>query len=127
MQVKFSKEKNGYNRAEVDRYIELLRAEYVKACEKYAELGERLKETEDARGTLTDTMVTVGNVSTLVEQRAKEGADRMLAEARVRADQILADAYAKTAAVSRAHEVAQDSLRSIYNMIKPLVEKNGGS
>jgi DivIVA domain-containing protein len=122
MQVKFSKEKNGYNRAEVDRYIELLRGEYVKVCEKYAELGERLKETEDVNGDLTNTMLTVNNVSTLMEEKAKQNSERMLAEARVRADQILADAYAKTTAVTRAHEVAQDGLKSIYNMIKPLVE-----
>ena len=93
----FSEQKHGYDKQEVDLYIELIRTEYAKVHASYTELIEKVQELEVFQGNVKNVIIS-----------AQADADNLRAEAEKKADEIILSSQAKAEGIT----AEADSLRS---------------
>jgi cell division initiation protein len=147
MMPAFTAEKRGYNKQEVDTYIDFIRAEYDKArdlCEQLAErnqtLTQRVQTLEKSAADQQDVaraMITAQKAARDTELTAREQAAELLKAAQRQAEDILREAQtnanAKTAEadeksrqiLTRFNIERQEiyaELQKIHNRLQPLME-----
>ena len=116
MMPEFEAEKRGYNKQQVDEYIDILRGEYDKIaglCKEYYARIEALEAKEASQEDIARALLAAQSFASKLEKDAKIKAEQIINEAKVtegaakkketqilanaqrKADQIIADAQTK--------------------------------
>lgn len=143
-QKRFHVSVRGYERKEVDDFLDQVRDEMEGLMRDVTELrefrqsyDERMREYRDREETLKNTMVTTQKLAEDLKVNARKEADVIVKEAQVRAQQIIAKAQEEKVALEaqinelrrRKHHFAQD-LRKVIQMHLEMVnfeETEGGA
>ena len=92
MKTLFKEKMLGYDKQEVDMYIENLRNEYVKVTENLKILSEKLAEYEAEQSELQEVLLTARATAKAILSEAEEKAERIDVKCRARSQRIVSDA-----------------------------------
>jgi len=118
----------GYERAEVDLFLEQVRDEMEKLVRENAELGEfrqgyddRVREFRSREETLKNTLITTQRLAEDIKETARREADAIIKDAQVRAQQIIAKAQEEKVRLDAdIHELGRRKHHAVLDLKKML-------
>ena len=142
-QKKFHLSLRGYDRKEVDEFLNLVRDEMEGLIREVTDLrefrktyDERMQEYRDRESTLKNTLVTTQKLAEDLKLNARKEAEIIVKDAQVRAQQIIAKAQEEKVALDsqinelkrRKHHFAQDLRKTIQTHLEMIrYEETAGS
>ena len=88
----FSEQKHGYDKQEVDLYIELIRSEYAKVHTSYTELIEKVQDLEVFQGNAKNVILSAQTAADNLRDEAEKKAEEIIASSQAKAEGITAEA-----------------------------------
>ena len=127
-QKKFLISFRGYERAEVDLFLEQVREEMERLVRENAELAEfrqgydeRVREFRSREETLKNTLVTTQRLAEDIKETARKEADAVIKDAQVRAQQIIAKAQEEKVRLDAdIHELGRRKHHAVLDLRKLL-------
>lgn len=106
MEQRFRKGFRGYDREEVDRFIELTAENLEEAIKKTTILEEKLKmmtrqlsEHEEREALLKEAITTAQSISGEMKESATKEAELIISEARIKAEELVREAHQRVATI----------------------------
>jgi len=127
---KFSKEFNGYNKSEVNDFLNEVIRETEKLLKKLenqqAEINSLKKDIvhyQDLERSLNLALTNAQNVGENIRRMANSESDRIIEEARMNASRIVNDALIRSEKIELKREQAERNLRVFKNRLRSIVEQ----
>ena len=127
---KFSTSTNGYNKMEVNAFVNEVVTEYEKMLNnlkardaKIKYMQEKLKQYESMESTLNKALLDAEDSSTQIRKLAKEEANMIIADAKKNASRIVNDSLIKAEKVDLETEQLKQRLKIYKSRIKQTIEE----
>ena len=127
---KFSTSTNGYDKMEVNAFVNEIITEYEKMLNnlkardaKIKYLQEKLKQYESMENTLHKALLVAEDSSTQIRKLAKEEANMIIADAKKNASRIVNDSLLKAEKVDLETEQLKQRLKLYKSRIKQTIEE----
>ena len=125
----FERERNGYNRQEVDMYVAKLRDEYEKVHYFCTKLQNRIHEEVSSNANQDDiacVMIAAQRFAREIRQDAQESAERMVAKAKSRAGHMISEALDRAEQIMKHAEQSRDEVKNqLQEILETLSQANG--
>lgn len=112
--IKFEEAKRGYNKEQVDGYIETINAEYQKLLTEYKALEDELEETEN------NTSHNEAIASALIN--AEISKKQIIAKAQFDAKRIIKDANCKIEELSMKRNIILDEIEKLSKILNDILD-----
>lgn len=127
---KFNTSTNGYDKMEVNAFVNEIITEYEKMLNnlkardaKIKYLQEKLKQYESMENTLNKALLVAEDSSTQIRKLAKEEANMIIADAKKNASRIVNDSLLKAEKVDLETEQLKQRLKLYKSRIKQTIEE----
>lgn len=123
-EVRFDKQRGGYDRQQVDRYIEMLSKEYKTVCAKYTAVCDKHQKLYDSYNKLKQQSEGLKTNSSVISKTlvdAEVMAHQIIAKAEAEAEKIKADAYIQKVAAERSVELKNEYLTQTIKQLQGLL------
>lgn len=127
---KFNYEANGYNRAEVNKFVTDVIKEtegIIKKCKdqkkEIADLKEKLSHYEDLENTLKQSLINAEKTADNVKRLAREEADIIVSDAKHNASRIVGESLLKARKIEQEADRLEKNVKIFKRKLKIIVEQ----
>lgn len=127
---KFNYEANGYNRAEVNKFVTDVIKEtegIIKKCKdqkkEIADLKEKLSHYEDLENTLKQSLINAEKTADNVKRLAREEADIIVSDAKHNASRIVGESLLKARKIEQEADTLEKNVKIFKRKLKIIVEQ----
>ena len=127
---KFNYEANGYNRAEVNKFVTDVIKEtesIIKKCKdqkkEIADLKEKLSHYEDLENTLKQSLINAEKTADNVKRLAREEADIIVSDAKHNASRIVGESLLKARKIEDEADRLEKNVKIFKRKLKIIVEQ----
>ena len=127
---KFNYEANGYNRAEVNKFVTDVIKEtegIINKCKdqkkEIADLKEKLSHYEDLENTLKQSLINAEKTADNVKRLAREEADIIVSDAKHNASRIVGESLLKARKIETAADTLEKNVKIFKRKLKIIVEQ----
>lgn len=127
---KFNYEANGYNRAEVNKFVTDVIKEtegIIKKCKdqkkEIADLKDKLSHYEDLENTLKQSLINAEKTADNVKRLAREEADIILDNAKHNASRIVGESLLKARKIEQEADTLEKNVKIFKRKLKIIVEQ----
>ena len=127
---KFNYEANGYNRAEVNKFVTDVIKEtegIIKKCKdqkkEIADLKEKLSHYEDLENTLKQSLINAEKTADNVKRLAREEADIIISDAKHSASRIVGESLLKARKIENEADTLEKNVKIFKRKLKIIVEQ----
>lgn len=127
---KFNYETNGYNRREVNEFIDNVIKETEEIISKFKEsqieiekLKQELDHYKSMEESLKDAIIRAEEVGDNIKKVAREEADRIIADSKNDASRIVNEALLKAEKIEIKNEVIENSMKIFKRKLKLIMEQ----
>ena len=127
---KFNYEANGYNRAEVNKFVTDVIKEtegIIKKCKdqkkEIADLKEKLSHYEDLENTLKQSLINAEKTADNVKRLAREEADIIVSDAKHNASRIVGESLLKARKIETDADTLEKNVKIFKRKLKIIVEQ----
>ena len=127
---KFNYEANGYNRAEVNKFVTDVIKEtegIIKKCKdqkkEIADLKEKLSHYEDLENTLKQSLINAEKTADNVKRLAREEADIIISDAKHNASRIVGESLLKARKIEQEADTLEKNVKIFKRKLKIIVEQ----
>ena len=127
---KFNYEANGYNRAEVNKFVTDVIKEtegIIKKCKdqkkEIADLKEKLSHYEDLENTLKQSLINAEKTADNVKRLAREEADIIISDAKHNASRIVGESLLKARKIENEADTLEKNVKIFKRKLKIIVEQ----
>ena len=127
---KFNYEANGYNRAEVNKFVTDVIKEtegIIKKCKdqkkEIADLKEKLSHYEDLENTLKQSLINAEKTADNVKRLAREEADIIVSDAKHNASRIVGESLLKARKIEQEADTLERNVKIFKRKLKIIVEQ----
>ena len=127
---KFNYEANGYNRAEVNKFVTDVIKEtegIIKKCKdqkkEIADLKEKLSHYEDLENTLKQSLINAEKTADNVKRLAREEADIIVSDAKHNASRIVGESLLKARKIEDEADTLEKNVKIFKRKLKIIVEQ----
>ena len=127
---KFNYEANGYNRAEVNKFVTDVIKEtegIIKKCKdqkkEIADLKEKLSHYEDLENTLKQSLINAEKTADNVKRLAREEADIIISDAKHNASRIVGESLLKARKIEDEADRLEKNVKIFKRKLKIIVEQ----
>ena len=127
---KFNYEANGYNRAEVNKFVTDVIKEtegIIKKCKdqkkEIADLKEKLSHYEDLENTLKQSLINAEKTADNVKRLAREEADIIVSDAKHNASRIVGESLLKARKIENEADTLEKNVKIFKRKLKIIVEQ----
>ena len=127
---KFNYEANGYNRAEVNKFVTDVIKEtegIIKKCKdqkkEIADLKEKLSHYEDLENTLKQSLINAEKTADNVKRLAREEADIIVGDAKHNASRIVGESLLKARKIETDADTLEKNVKIFKRKLKIIVEQ----
>ena len=127
---KFNYEANGYNRAEVNKFVTDVIKEtegIIKKCKdqkkEIADLKEKLSHYEDLENTLKQSLINAEKTADDVKRLAREEADIIISDAKHNASRIVGESLLKARKIEQEADTLEKNVKIFKRKLKIIVEQ----
>lgn len=127
---KFNYEVNGYNRAEVNKFVTDVIKEtegIIKKCKdqkkEIADLKEKLSHYEDLENTLKQSLINAEKTADNVKRLAREEADIIVSDAKHNASRIVGESLLKARKIEDEADRLEKNVKIFKRKLKIIVEQ----
>ena len=127
---KFNYEANGYNRAEVNKFVTDVIKEtegIIKKCKdqkkEIADLKEKLSHYEDLENTLKQSLINAEKTANNVKRLAREEADIIVSDAKHNASRIVGESLLKARKIEQEADTLEKNVKIFKRKLKIIVEQ----
>lgn len=127
--VKFSKEFNGYDKDEVNSYLNEITIETEKLLNKLdsqqqeiTNLKQQILHYQDIERSLNIALMNVSNVGENIRKMANDEYDTIIADAKRNASKIVNDALIRNEKIELKTQQAERNLRIFKNKLRTIIE-----
>lgn len=127
---KFNYEANGYNRAEVNKFVTDVIKEtegIIKKCKdqkkEIADLKEKLSHYEDLENTLKQSLINAEKTADNVKRLAREEADIIVSDAKHNASRIVGESLLKARKIEDEADRLEKNIKIFKRKLKIIVEQ----
>ncbi len=127
---KFNYEANGYNRAEVNKFVTDVIKEtegIIKKCKdqkkEIAELKDKLSHYEDLENTLKQSLINAEKTADNVKRLAREEADIIVSDAKHNASRIVGESLLKARKIEQEADTLEKNIKIFKRKLKIIVEQ----
>ncbi len=127
---KFNYEANGYNRAEVNKFVTDVIKEtegIIKKCKdqkkEIADLKDKLSHYEDLENTLKQSLINAEKTADNVKRLAREEADIIVSDAKHNASRIVGESLLKARKIEQEADTLEKNVKIFKRKLKIIVEQ----
>ena len=127
---KFNYEANGYNRAEVNKFVTDVIKEtegIIKKCKdqkkEIADLKDKLSHYEDLENTLKQSLINAEKTADNVKRLAREEADIIVSDAKHNASRIVGESLLKARKIENEADTLEKNVKIFKRKLKIIVEQ----
>ena len=127
---KFNYEANGYNRAEVNKFVTDVIKEtegIIRKCKdqkkEIADLKEKLSHYEDLENTLKQSLINAEKTADNVKRLAREEADIIVSDAKHNASRIVGESLLKARKIENDADTLEKNIKIFKRKLKIIVEQ----
>lgn len=127
---KFNYEANGYNRAEVNKFVTDVIKEtegIIKKCKdqkkEIEDLKEKLSHYEDLENTLKQSLINAEKTADNVKRLAREEADIIISDAKHNASRIVGESLLKARKIENEADTLEKNVKIFKRKLKIIVEQ----
>ena len=127
---KFNYEANGYNRAEVNKFVTDVIKEtegIIKRCKdqkkEIADLKDKLSHYEDLENTLKQSLINAEKTADNVKRLAREEADIIVSDAKHNASRIVGESLLKARKIEQEADTLEKNVKIFKRKLKIIVEQ----
>ena len=127
---KFNYEANGYNKAEVNKFVNDVIAETEGIIKKYQEqkkeiesLKDKLNHYEQLENTLKQSLINAEKTGDNIKQLAREEADSIIKDAKHNASRIVNESLLKAEKIEKQADVLERNVKIFKRKLKIIVEQ----
>ena len=127
---KFNYEANGYNKAEVNKFVTDVIKEtegIIKKCKdqkkEIADLKEKLSHYEDLENTLKQSLINAEKTADNVKRLAREEADIIVSDAKHNASRIVGESLLKARKIEQEADTLEKNVKIFKRKLKIIVEQ----
>ncbi len=127
---KFNYEANGYNKAEVNKFVNDVIAETEGIIKKYQEqkkeiesLKDKLNHYEQLENTLKQSLINAEKTGDNIKQLAREEADSIIKDAKHNASRIVNESLLKAEKIENQADVLERNVKIFKRKLKIIVEQ----
>ena len=127
---KFNYEANGYNRAEVNKFVTDVIKEtegIIKKCKdqkkEIRELKDKLSHYEDLENTLKQSLINAEKTADNVKRLAREEADIIVSDAKHNASRIVGESLLKARKIEQEADTLERNVKIFKRKLKIIVEQ----
>ena len=127
---KFNYEANGYNRAEVNKFVTDVIKEtegIIKKCKdqkkEIADLKDKLSHYEDLENTLKQSLINAEKTADKVKRLAREEADIIVSDAKHNASRIVGESLLKARKIEQEADTLEKNVKIFKRKLKIIVEQ----
>ena len=127
---KFNYEANGYNRSEVNKFVNDVIKEtegIIRKCKEQkkeiADLKEKLSHYEDLENTLKQSLINAEKTADNVKRLAREEADIIVSDAKHNASRIVGESLLKARKIETAADTLEKNVKIFKRKLKIIVEQ----
>ena len=127
---KFNYEANGYNRAEVNKFVTDVIKEtegIIKKCKdqkkEIADLKDKLSHYEDLENTLKQSLINAEKTADNVKRLAREEADIIISDAKHNASRIVGESLLKARKIENEADTLEKNVKIFKRKLKIIVEQ----
>ena len=127
---KFNYEANGYNRAEVNKFVTDVIKEtegIIRKCKdqkkEIADLKEKLSHYEDLENTLKQSLINAEKTADNVKRLAREEADIIVSDAKHNASRIVGESLLKARKIENEADTLEKNIKIFKRKLKIIVEQ----
>ena len=127
---KFNYEANGYNRAEVNKFVTDVIKEtegIIKKCKdqkkEIADLKEKLSHYEDLENTLKQSLINAEKTADNVKRLAREEANIIVSDAKHNASRIVGESLLKARKIEQEADTLEKNVKIFKRKLKIIVEQ----
>ena len=127
---KFNYEANGYNRAEVNKFVTDVIKEtegIIKKCKdqkkEIADLKDKLSHYEDLENTLKQSLINAEKTADNVKRLAREEADIIVSDAKHNASRIVGESLLKARKIEQEADTLERNVKIFKRKLKIIVEQ----
>ncbi len=127
---KFNYETNGYNRAEVNKFVtdviketEGIIKKYKEQKKEIANLKEKLSHYEELEETLKQSLINAEKTADNVKRLAREEADIILSDAKHNASRIVGESLLKARKIETEADTLEKNVKIFKRKLKIIVEQ----
>ena len=127
---KFNYEANGYNRAEVNKFVTDVIKEtegIINKCKdqkkEIADLKEKLSHYEDLENTLKQSLINAEKTADNVKRLAREEADIIVSDAKHNASRIVGESLLKARKIEQEADTLEKNVKIFKRKLKIIVEQ----
>ena len=112
MELEFHEAKRGYNKREVDTYIDTLRGEYDHIARVCNQMQERIHRLEEDQEDISRVMITAQSIANETKQEAQEKAQQIMAQAQTCARKLIEESTSKAGQIARQAMQTQKGIQT---------------
>ena len=120
---KFNYEANGYNRAEVNKFV----TDVIKKCKdqkkEIRDLKDKLSHYEDLENTLKQSLINAEKTADNVKRLAREEADIIVSDAKHNASRIVGESLLKARKIEQEADTLEKNVKIFKRKLKIIVEQ----
>ena len=127
---KFNYEANGYNRAEVNKFVTDVIKEtegIIKKCKdqkkEIRDLKDKLSHYEDLENTLKQSLINAEKTADNVKRLAREEADIIVSDAKHNASRIVGESLLKARKIEQEADTLEKNIKIFKRKLKIIVEQ----
>ena len=127
---KFNYEANGYNRAEVNKFVTDVIKEtegIIKKCKdqkkEIRDLKDKLSHYEDLENTLKQSLINAEKTADNVKRLAREEADIIISDAKHNASRIVGESLLKARKIEQEADTLEKNVKIFKRKLKIIVEQ----
>lgn len=127
---KFNYEANGYNRAEVNKFVTDVIKEtegIIRKCKdqkkEIADLKEKLSHYEDLENTLKQSLINAEKTADNVKRLAREEANIIVSDAKHNASRIVGESLLKARKIEQEADTLEKNIKIFKRKLKIIVEQ----